>query len=347
MTHRYVVRAATLADRDDLLALAAHLNTVNLPDDPHAVEALLRHSEESFRGAIGDPRRCKYVFLLRDEATRRAVGTSMIVGQLGRRDAPYVFFDVRTEERYSSSLDRHFVHTLLEIGYSYDGPTEIGGLVVAPSYRRAPERLGMLVSYVRFLFIAMQRSAFRDEVLAELLPPLEPDGTSHLWEAVGRRFTGLSYREADRLSARNKEFVRGLFPDGPIYATLLPERAQRVIGQVGAQTRGVEKILRRIGFRYAERVDPFDGGPHFVAPTDQISLVRVSHPVQLLEPSSRASDSPGARRHLLAGRFDGPPYFLACVESVQPAPERRVHVSMPTWELLREAEEHWVMPLRP
>ena len=34
-----------------------------------------------------------------------------------------------------------------------------------------------------------------------------------------------------------------------------------MIGEVGAQTRGVEKLLRRIGFRYAERVDPFDGGP--------------------------------------------------------------------------------------
>ena len=67
---------------------------------------------------------------------------------------------------------------------------------------------------MRFLFIAMHRTDFRDEVLAELLPPLEPDGTSHLWEALGRHFTGLSYREADRLCKRNKEFIRGPVPRG-------------------------------------------------------------------------------------------------------------------------------------
>jgi len=43
---------------------------------------------------------------------------------------------------------------------------------------------------------------------------------------------------------------------------------------VGPETRGVEKMLRRIGFEYAERIDPFDGGPHFIARTDEITLVR-------------------------------------------------------------------------
>ena len=46
-----------------------------------------------------------------------------------------------------------------------------------------------------------------------------------------------------------------------------------MIGKVGAQTRGVEKLLRRIGFRYADRVDPFDGGPHFTARMEEIALV--------------------------------------------------------------------------
>ena len=114
-------------------------------------------------------------------------------------------------------------------------------------------------------------------MLAELLPPLEEDGTSHLWDALGRHFTGLTYAEADILSKKNKEFIRSLFPEGTIYASLLPKQAQEVIGKVGVQTRGVEKMLRRIGFRYAERVDPFDGGPHFTAPTDEITLVQRTH----------------------------------------------------------------------
>lgn len=279
-TPRYEIVGGTLDDVSSLYELSRFLDSVNLPHDEAALRELLDLSEKSYSGAIRDPRRREYVFILRDLQTGRAAGTSMIIGQLGRRDAPYIYVDVLTEEKYSATLDKHFVHQVLSIGYSFNGPTEIGGLVMHPDYRRVPERLGMLISYVRFLFIAIHREDFQSELLAELLPPLESDGTSHLWEAVGRHFTDLSYRDADRLSKRNKEFIRALWPEGDIYVSLLPKAAQDVVGVVGPQTRGVEKLLRRIGFRYADRVDPFDGGPHFVAAADEVSLIRrvcVSH----------------------------------------------------------------------
>jgi arginine N-succinyltransferase len=131
-----------------------------------------------------------------------------------------------------------------------------------------------MLAYVRFVYIALHREVFRDEVVAELMPPLETDGRSLLWEALGRHFTGLSYQEADRLSRENKEFIRTLFPQDPIYASLLPAAAQGLIGQVGATSKPVERLLRRIGFAYAHRIDPFDGGPHFHAATDEISPVK-------------------------------------------------------------------------
>ncbi len=305
---RYEIRAATLADHRELYELAEHLNSVNLPHDEAEITEILTKSERSFTGAIEDPRRRQYVFLLRDRERGVAVGTSMIIAQLGSRDAPYIFFDVQNEERYSATLDAHFIHQVLSIGYSYHGPTEIGGLVVDPTYRRAPERLGMLISYVRFLFIAVHRDLFQNRVLAELMPPLAEDRTSRLWEAVGRKFTGLSYREADRLSKRNKEFIRGLFPNGDIYASLLPPDAQAVIGEVGPQTRGVAKMLSRIGFRYADRVDPFDGGPHFIAPTDEIDLVQRTRRGRLV---SRQPEDLSDRRSLVARVLDGPPYLHA------------------------------------
>ena len=173
------------------------------------------------------------------------------------------------------------VHQVLRLGFSYKGPTELGGLVVTPEERGAPERLGRFVSYARFAFIAGRREAFRDQLLAELLPPLEPDGTSHLWEALGRRFTGMTYGEADRLSSRDKDFIRDLFPLGEIHTSLFDDRARDVIGQVGDQTLGVERILKAVGFRYARRVDPFDGGPHFVAATDEVTLIQKSRRVKL------------------------------------------------------------------
>lgn len=303
---RYEVRAATLSDAPGMVELASYLDSVNLPNDQAAVEQILRKSDESFSGAIGDARCREYVFALHDLETGKVVGSSLIVGQLGRRDAPYIYFSVRQEERYSNTLDRHFVHDVLSIGYSYNGPTEIGGLIMHPGSRRVGAKLGMLISYVRFLFMAMHREDVQDTILAELLPPLESDGTSHLWEAVGRHFTNMSYREADRLSRRNKEFIRGLFPDGDIYASLLPPEAQAVIGEVGPQTRGVEKILRRIGFRYVDRVDPFDGGPHFAAPTDDITLIQRSAKRTLVPLEVEAP-----HRILVAKEYDAAPWFRA------------------------------------
>jgi arginine N-succinyltransferase len=341
----YEIRGAVSSDEDQLLEVAHHLNTVNLPADRESIRGILELSQRSFSGAIKDPRRREYVFVLADLETNRIVGTSMIIGQLGRRDAPYVYVDVFEEERYSATLDKHFQHVVLKIGYSYSGPTEIGGLIVSPEYRKKPERLGLLISYVRFLYLRMHREWFRDELLAELLPPLEPDGTSHLWNAVGRKFTEMTYAEADFLSKKNKEFVKGLFPEGPIYATLLPENAQGVIGKVGAQTRGVEKMLRRVGFRYAWRVDPFDGGPHFTAPTDEVTLVRASQKTRI---TGLLADADGARaRALVAVECPQTPFFRAALTPFRPHPGGSAEIGRETAELLGigERDEVWLLPL--
>jgi arginine N-succinyltransferase len=216
---------------------------------------------------------------------------------------------VLEEERYSETLDRHFAHRVLRIGYNYKGLTEVGGLVVRPEYRRHPERLGRLLMSVRFLYIARHRPGFRDEVLSELMPPLEADGTSLLWESLGRRFTGLSYQEADRLSQDNKEFIRALFPQDPLYASLLPPHVQERIGQVGPHTKAVEKVLREIGFSYAHRIDPFDGGPHFQARTDDITLVRATRTARVAD----ADAAPGAAvvPAIVARERTEAPYFIA------------------------------------
>ena len=198
------------------------------------------------------------------------------------------------------TLDKYFVHQTLRIGYNYDGPTEIGGLILLPEYRRGSEALGKQLSYVRFLYMRMHREVFRGSVLSELLPPLEPDGTSKLWEALGRHFTGLTYQEADRLSKDNKEFINALFPDDPIHTELLPADVRAIIGQVGEETKGVEKMLRRIGFDYAEQIDPFDGGPHFVAKTDDISIVHDAK-----ELTVRAHEGEGKRWAIIGVELPG------------------------------------------
>jgi arginine N-succinyltransferase len=311
----YEIRGVDPSDEDQLLSVARHLDTVNLPDDRDAIREIIDLSQRSFGGEVKDPKKREYVFVLVDVRAKRVIGTSMIIGQLGRRDAPYIYFDVIEEQKYSQTLDKHFYHTLLRIGYSFSGPTEIGGLIVLPEYRKAPERLGRIISSVRFLFIAAHRALFRDQILAELLPPLEPDGTSHLWEAIGRHFTGLSYAEADFLSKKNKEFIKSLFPDGVVYASVLPQAAQGVIGKVGLQTRGVEKLLQRVGFRYARRIDPFDGGPHFTAPTDEITLVARTKRATVADVFAPAGTT--RPKSLAAVELTGSPYLRAVLAEVR------------------------------
>ncbi|HSN99526.1 MAG TPA: arginine N-succinyltransferase [Candidatus Nanopelagicales bacterium] len=345
----YEIRAAVPGDEDQLLYVARHLNSVNLPNDREAINEIVDMSFRSFNGSITNPRLRQYVFVLVDhgEGTPKGgtiIGTSMIIAQLGRREAPYIYFDVLDEERYSATIDKHFHHTVLRIGYSYNGPTEIGGLVLMPTYRQRTEKLGTMISYVRFLYLAAHHDLFQEEILAELLPPLEPDGTSYLWEALGRKFTDMDYLDADKLSKKNKEFIRGLFPEGTIYATLLREDAQRVIGKTGAQTRGVEKLLRRIGFRYAHRVDPFDGGPHYTARMDEITLVQETRRTRADRPFT-----PGAheRRALLAVERPDAPFFRAVLAPFRDEGGRGIAVAEDAWEhlQLRHTSPVLVLPI--
>jgi arginine N-succinyltransferase len=269
------------------------------------------------------------VFVVRDEAKGRVVGTSMIFAQHGSRRAPHVYFDVIDEQRYSETLDRHFAHRILRIGYNYKGLTEIGGLVVRPEYRGHPHRLGRLLLSVRFLYIGLHRALFCDEIVSELMPPLEADGTSLLWESLGRRFTGLSYQEADALSRQNKEFIRTLFPQDPIYTTLLPQKVQDLIGQVGPHTKGVERMLRDVGFEYAHRIDPFDGGPHFHAHTDEITLVRsVARARVAALPEGAAGTAPVL---IVTERTSAPFFVAARVEAkvTPPSPPNGATLALP------------------
>jgi arginine N-succinyltransferase len=285
VTELFLFREARESDEESILELARHLASLNLPPERPFVRDLLQRSIESFDGRPQFDERRRFLFVLEDPQGR-VVGTSMVHAQHGTFDEPHVYFSVTTEERHAAlgagdppALRHvHMEHVMLTLQQTYAGPTELGGLVVLPELRRHPDKLGRVLSLARFPFIKAFRGWMRDTLLAELLPPLYrgPEGTtaSPLWDALGHRFTGLSYAEADRLSRLDKRFIWQLFPRMPVHASLLPEEVQRVIGTVGAGSVGALALLESVGFAYSRRVDPFDGGPHVEAPTDQVTLVR-------------------------------------------------------------------------
>ncbi len=265
-------------DLEGLYDVAQHLDTLNLPADRARLKETIEISRRSFAQSL-PPHERTYLFGL--WSGDRFVGACMIIGQHGTFERPAVYFDIRDEQKYSRTLERHFVHKVLQLRFEFDGATEIGGLILHPEFQGHPMKLGKLLSYIRFLFIGMNREWFRDEIVAELLPQLNDDGTSDLWECLGKNFTDLEYRDADKMSRHNIEFVRSLFPQTPIYTAVLPKQVREKIGVVGGPTKPVEKMLRSVGFEWNKSIDPFDGGPTFVCRTDDCRMVQRTHRSQM------------------------------------------------------------------
>ena len=198
-----ILRPVATGDLDELVGLAGQLDSLNLPRDRAFLEDRIERSTRSFAGGLGDWREGVYMFAREDSAARRCVGTSLILAKLGTPEAPYYWLEVSSEERRSNRLGKRFVHTKLRLRSSEDGPTELGGLILDPAYRRHPQKCGKALSIVRFAYISLHPQRFERDVTAELLSPFDGPGRSRFWDAFGARFTGLSYREADHLSARN------------------------------------------------------------------------------------------------------------------------------------------------
>lgn len=268
-----ILRPAAASDLADLAILAAQLDSVNLPNDPDFLAQQIACSERSFADAL--PRaECVYQFVLEDQAARRVVGTSLIVAKHGRPGVPFYWLEVSSEERRSPELGKRFLHQKLRLRSTEDGPTEVGGLILDPAYRHHPLRCGKALSIVRFSYISAHPDRFEQQLVAEMLSPFVAPGRNLLWDAFGARFTGLSYREADRLSGRTKQFIADLFPRDPVYATLFPEEVQKSIGMPNESALAAVRILEKIGFHPLNQVDPFDGGPYYGAARDAVVSVR-------------------------------------------------------------------------
>jgi len=269
-----ILRPVAVDDLEQLLSLADLLDSMNLPSDRSFLEQRIQTSLRSFSGELRDWREGVYVFVLEEMGSGRCVGTSCIMAKHGRPGAAYFWLAVTSEERCSSELDRRFVHTKLQLHSTEDGPTEVGGLVLHPEFRRHPEKCGKALSIVRFAYISIHPRSFEREVIAEMLSPFVEPGKNLLWDAFGTKFTELPYRVADHLSSRTKQFIADLFPQDPVYATLFPPEVQAVIGKPNDTAVAAVRILEDVGFRYLNQVDPFDGGPYYGAARDAIASVR-------------------------------------------------------------------------
>lgn len=299
----FLMRRAKIEDVPTLLKLARMVHFINLPADSDIIAEKVQWSRRCFQevaagakasgadtqgtaresaGAAGDGHADRvsnsrlFMFVLEDTESGGVLGTSQIITSMGGPGHPNLSFELTRKEMFSTSLQMGTTHIVARLRLDESGPTEIGGLILQPSYRGHKARLGRFLSWVRFQFMGMHRGVVADRVLAELMGPITPDGQSTLWEYLGRRFINLTYIEADRFCQHSREFMLSLLPREEIYLTLLPPEARRLVAQVGPETEPAKKMLERLGFEYRNRVDPFDGGPHLEARTDDISLVQAT-----------------------------------------------------------------------
>jgi arginine N-succinyltransferase len=285
----FVIRPAQPKDLSTLLKLARMVHFINLPADSDLLGAKIRKSLASFAGKARSERERQFMFVLEDTETENVIGTSALISCISWPGWPHVYLKVGRREFVSKDLQTGQVHTTLQFGTDESGPSEVGGLILAPGYRGHKEKLGAMLSLMRFHFVGLHREWFAERMLAEMMGAVTQDSHTLLWEYLGRRFINLSYKDADLFSARSKEFMTSLFPREEIFVSLLPPEARALIGRVGEETEAAKGMLERQGFAPIGHVDPFDGGPYLEAKRDAIPMVAATSSRPLAGATGRVS----------------------------------------------------------
>ena len=276
----FLIRNVRPDDLADLHRLSRHIDSSNLPADRAYLKALVEDSQRSFRGELSAAEDGRYLFVLEETGSERVVGCSLLVAKRGRPGLPRLYMTVFVETRTSVTLKKTVEHRCLRLGETEDGPTELGGLVLLPAFRGRKEKLGAWLSYVRLLYVAAHLDRFQTNLMAEYPFQSPKERAVSLWECVGRKFTGIDRKRADRLITGNREFLLSLFPRGTIYQDFFPPETVKSVGRLGKSSVAAAHLLSKAGFRYIQQVEPIGGGPCFGTLTREAGLVRSAKQLQ-------------------------------------------------------------------
>ena len=269
----HVVRAATAVDLQALYEMAKLTGGgfTNLPADRNALAHKLERSAAAFAREDDTLADELFVLVLENVETGDVRGTCQIFSRVGQR-WPFYSYRLNALTQYSEEIDRTVRAELLSLCTDLEGSTEVGGLFLHPAARAGG--LGMLLARSRYLFIAAHRPRFGDRILAELRGIIDERGGSPFWDAIGGKFFGMSFQDADEFNATHgNQFIADLMPKHPVYVAMLPEEARRVIGLPHPSGRAAMRMLENEGFAYECYVDIFDGGPTMTARTNQVRSV--------------------------------------------------------------------------
>jgi arginine N-succinyltransferase len=270
----FVIRAAS---GDDLQALYEMTKLTgggftNLPADRNSLRGKLERSAKGFARQGNEPEDDLFVLVLENAETGEVRGTSQLFTQIGQ-SWPFYSYRLTTHTQHSQELERTVRAEMLSLVTDLEGSSEVGGLFLHPSERAGG--LGLLLARSRYLFIASHRPRFGDRILAELRGIIDERGGSPFWDAIGGKFFGMSFQEADEFNAiHGNQFIADLMPKHPVYIAMLPEEARKVIGLPHPSGRAAMRMLENEGYSYEGYVDIFDGGPTMTARTDNVASIR-------------------------------------------------------------------------
>lgn len=357
----YLIRRAKLTDTSTLHKLAKMVHFINLPPDKDIIQSKIVHSRNTFLKAGGGRGKPEpevipasvnntiktdkslsglgasthesdlFMFVLEDLESGQPLGSSQVLAHMGGSGSPNVSLKLSQRHFFSQSIQTGTGHTVAELYLDESSPTEIGGLILQPSLRGHKKKLGLFLSMIRFHMIGLHRKRFADKVLAEMMAPITPEGDNLFWDYFGRRFIPLSYDEADRFCQYSREFITSLLPPEPIYLSLLPPNARAVVGEVGEDTKSARRMLERLGFEYRGFVDPFDGGPHLDAKTDDITPVKQTKKLTVADPvpMSRCKDQ------CMVSKLDPDGEFRAIDENVCLIDNKKIGMPKAYMEILQ------------
>lgn len=272
------IRPAQYSDLDALAELAAGVSAldVSLRNDVRELERLIALSEDALAADIEFPGEEQYLMIALD-ASGVPVGAMLVVAAAGHPGADYSF---RNETIVHASHELGVNHRLyaLTLSHELSGFTLLRPPLVLPGALRPVVERTLLQACLSF--IAENPARFAEDLIAPLPGIVDEQGESPFWSAVGSKFFGVSYRDAERHAlGKDRSFMAELMPHHPIYVPLLPEDAQNALGQTRSEFMSAYALLIDEGFEAERYVDVFDGGPIFYVKRD---LARSVHDGQLL-----------------------------------------------------------------
>lgn len=166
----------------------------------------------------------------------------------------------------------HRQRTLL-LGHDHTGASELADIAWRlPAPESGPPE-AVLRALVRTALEAIRRGRDRhgERLIVELPGPRDSAGQSPFWHGLGRHFYRGDPAAAAALHGPAwRTHVASLLPRHPIYASFLPDAAQRAIAGVAADAQPLASVLRQAGLRPGEHVNIEDAGPIFEAGIDDL-----------------------------------------------------------------------------